>query len=331
MEGDKSKLMQKTILRNRGANTVSPGLPGVLKELSVNKALYTMLVPAVILLFLFCYMPLFGLILAFKEFNFDMGIFYSPWTKPIFNNFLFLFNSEYGIRAIRNTVLLNSLFISVGLVFEVGFALIFNEINSKAFKKITQTLSFLPYFVSWIVVGVFTYNLLTSDHAALNNLLAAMGLPKIDFITNASIWPVILVLVNRWKLTGYGTIVYLATLSGIDSSYYEAAEIDGASRWQQIRYISLPLLRPTVIVLTLLSIGRIFNADFGMFFSVVGDAATLYSTTDVIDTFVYRSLRVSSDIGMASAAGFVQSILSFVLVILSNMAARRVDKDSALF
>lgn len=323
--------MQKKLSRNRGVAVASTGLLGVLKELYVNKALYMMLVPAVVLLFLFCYMPLFGLVLAFKEFNFEMGIFHSPWTKPVFNNFLFLFGSEYGIRAIRNTVLLNALFISAGLVFEVGFALIFNEINSKIFKKITQTLTFLPYFVSWIVVGVFTYNILTSDHAALNNFLSVLGLPKIDFITNASIWPIILVLINRWKLTGYGTIVYLATLSGIDSSYYEAAEIDGASRWQQIRFISLPLLRPTVIVLTLLAIGRIFNADFGMFFSVVGDAATLYSTTDVIDTFVYRSLRVSADIGMASAAGFVQSVLSFVLVILSNMAARKVDKDSALF
>ncbi len=323
--------MQNNLSRNRGVAVASTGLLGVLKELYVNKALYMMLVPAVVLLFLFCYMPLFGLVLAFKEFNFEMGIFHSPWTKPVFNNFLFLFGSEYGIRAIRNTVLLNALFISAGLVFEVGFALIFNEINSKIFKKITQTLTFLPYFVSWIVVGVFTYNILTSDHAALNNFLSVLGLPKIDFITNASIWPIILVLINRWKLTGYGTIVYLATLSGIDSSYYEAAEIDGASRWQQIRFISLPLLRPTVIVLTLLAIGRIFNADFGMFFSVVGDAATLYSTTDVIDTFVYRSLRVSADIGMASAAGFVQSVLSFVLVILSNMAARKVDKDSALF
>lgn len=323
--------MQKNLSRNRGVTAASTGLLGVFKELYVNKALYMMLVPAVVLLFLFCYMPLFGLVLAFKEFNFEMGIFHSPWTKPIFNNFLFLFSSEYGIRAIRNTVLLNALFISAGLVFEVGFALIFNEINSKIFKKITQTLTFLPYFVSWIVVGVFTYNILTSDHAALNNFLSVLGLPKIDFIINASIWPIILVLINRWKLTGYGTIVYLATLSGIDSSYYEAAEIDGASRWQQIRFISLPLLRPTVIVLTLLAIGRIFNADFGMFFSVVGDAATLYSTTDVIDTFVYRSLRVSSDIGMASAAGFVQSVLSFVLVVLSNMAARKVDRDSALF
>lgn len=323
--------MQKLITGNKNVALTSFGLLNVFKELSRNKALYFMLVPALTLLFLFCYMPLFGLLLAFKEFNFDSGILFSPWTKPIFNNFLFLFSSEYGIRAIKNTVLLNSLFISIGLVFEVGFALIFNEINSKAFKKITQTLTFLPYFVSWIVVGVFTYNLLTSDHAALNNLLASVGIPKIDFISNAGIWPIILVFVNRWKLTGYGTIVYLATLSGIDSSYYEAAEIDGASRWQQIRFISLPLLRPTIIVLTLLAIGRIFNADFGMFYSVVGDAATLYSTTDVIDTFVYRSLRVSSDIGMASAAGFVQSVLSFVLVIASNMAARKVDKDSALF
>ena len=306
-------------------------LSDVFKELNKNKALYLFLLPAVGLLFIFCYIPLFGLLLAFKEFNFDRGIFLSPWARPFFNNFIFLFGSGYGLRAIKNTVLLNALFIFAGLVFEVGFALIFNEIGSRYFKKITQTLTFLPYFISWIVVGVFTYNILTSDHAAFNNLMASIGLPRVDFIGNPAIWPFILMLISRWKNTGYGSVIYLATLSGIDTSYYEAADIDGASKWQQIRHISLPLLRPTIMVLTLLQIGRIFNADFGMFYSVVGDATTLYSTTDVIDTFVYRSLRVSSDIGMASAAGFVQSILSFVLVMASNLAARRIDRDSSLF
>lgn len=300
-------------------------------ELNKNKALYLFLLPAVVLLFIFCYIPLFGLLLAFKEFNFDQGIFFSPWAKPFFNNFTFLFGTGYGLRAIKNTVLLNALFIFAGLIFEVGFALIFNEIGSRFFKKITQTLTFLPYFISWIVVGVFTYNILTSDHAAFNNLMASLGLPRVDFLGNPAIWPFILMLVSRWKNTGYGSVIYLAMLSGIDSSYYEAADMDGASKWQQIRYISLPLLRPTIMVMTLLQIGRIFNADFGMFYSVVGDATTLYATTDVIDTFVYRSLRVSSDIGMASAAGFVQSILSFLLVMASNLAARWIDRDSALF
>ncbi len=301
------------------------------REIKLNGSVYAMFVPVAVLLFLFSYMPMAGVIIAFKDFDFTKGIFGSEWANPIWNNFDYLLTSSQALRAIRNTILLNLLFIAVGLVFEVGLALLLHEIRSKAFKRTAQSITFLPFFISWIVVGVFLYNLLQYDHGAFNELLKWLGADKIDFYNSPGWWPLILVLIMRWKFTGYGTILYLAGLVSIDSSYYEAAAIDGASRWKQIRYISLPMLKPTMIILTLLAIGRILNADFGMFYALVGDAPMLFATTDVVDTFVYRSLRETGDISMASASGFLQSIVAFLLVLGSNAVARKVDRDSALF
>jgi putative aldouronate transport system permease protein len=271
------------------------------------------------------------LILAFKDVNFKQGIWGSDWTQPIYNNFIFLFSSDSALRAFRNTIVLNGLFIVFGVFFEVSLALLLNEIGNKHFKKVTQSITILPYFVSWIVVGVFAYNFFSTDNGMVNGLLSSLGLQKVEWYSKPAAWPFILVIINRWKISGYGAIMYLATLSGIDSSYYEAAQIDGASKWHEIKYITLPLLRPTIIILTLLQVGKIMNADFGMFYAIVGDASQIFSSSDVIDTFVYRGLKQTGDIGMASAAGFVQSIISFILVISSNMWARKMDKDSAIF
>ncbi|WP_169082603.1 ABC transporter permease [Paenibacillus sp. PL91] len=304
---------------------------GVIRELLRNRTLLLMFLPVATLLFLFNYLPLAGLVIAFKDFDFAKGIFGSDWMDPLLNNFEYLFSSSTAYRAIRNTILLNALFIIVGLLFEVGFALLLNEIRNKYFKRVTQSLTFLPFFISWIVVGVFAYNLMNFESGAINRVLESFGMQPIDFYSEAGLWPLILTIAVRWKVTGYGTIIYLAALTSIDNSYYEAASIDGATRWQQIRFISIPMLRPTIIILTLLAVGRIMNADFGMFYAMVGDASLLFPTTDVIDTFVYRSLRKSGDIGMASAAGFLQSIIAFVLIIGSNYAARKIDKDSAIF
>lgn len=290
-----------------------------------------MTLPAVVLLLIFSYFPLIGLIIAFKDFKFDTGIWGSEWVKPFYNNFNFLFTSDSAFRAIRNTLFLNALFIFSGVIIEVGLALLINEITSSRYKKLVQSFTFLPYFVSWIVVGVFSYNFFSYDTGSVNNLLKIFGAEKIDWYAQVGLWPLLLLIFNRWKNSGYGAVVYLATLAGIDTSYYEAAQIDGASKWQQVRHISIPLLMPTVIILTLLQIGRIMNADFGMFWSLVGDASQLYPSTDVIDTFVYRNLRVLGDIGMASATGFVQSMISFVLVMGSNLLVRKYDKDSAIF
>ncbi len=300
-------------------------------EIYRNFSLYTMTLPAVVLLLIFSYFPLIGLIIAFKDFKFDTGIWGSEWVKPFYNNFNFLFTSDSAFRAIRNTLFLNALFIFSGVIIEVGLALLINEITSSRYKKLVQSFTFLPYFVSWIVVGVFSYNFFSYDTGSVNNLLKVFGAERIDWYAQVGLWPLLLLMFNRWKNSGYGAVVYLATLAGIDTSYYEAAQIDGASKWQQVRHISIPLLMPTVIILTLLQIGRIMNADFGMFWSLVGDASQLYPSTDVIDTFVYRNLRVLGDIGMASATGFVQSMISFVLVMGSNLLVRKYDKDSAIF
>lgn len=318
-------------LRERSPRAVLYPRSRVLRDLYRNRALLVMFLPFAILLLLFNYMPMAGLVIAFKDFDFSKGIFGSAWMDPLFNNFDYLFSSDAAFRAIRNTILLNALFIVVGLIFEVGFALLLNEVRNKYFKKVTQSITFLPFFISWIVVGVFSYNLLNYESGSINRLLEWLGFQGIDFYNTPGLWPLILTIAIRWKATGYGTIIYLAALTSIDHSYYEAAAIDGATRWQQIKYISIPMLRPTVIILTLLAVGRIMNADFGMFYAMVGDASLLFPTTDVIDTFVYRSLRKTGDIGMASAAGFLQSIVAFVLVLTSNYAARKIDKDSAIF
>lgn len=307
-------------------------LLGFFTELFKNKALYSMVIPGIIVLLLFNYLPLFGLVVAFKNFNFQGGILGSPWAEPFYSNFVYLFTAGMSpLRVTFNTLYLNILFIVFGLIFQVGLALIFNELGGKIFKKVMQSMMFLPYFVSWIVVGLIAYNLFSYDTGVVNSLFNSFGFDKIDWYRNTDAWPIIVLLFFIWKSTGYGMILYLATLSGIDPSYNEAAEIDGATKMQQIRHISIPMLMPTIITLTLLHVGRIMNADFGMFYSIVGDNPSVYKVVDVIDTFVFRSLRLNGDIGMASAAGFYQSVLSFILIILCNWGVRRVSPDQALY
>jgi putative aldouronate transport system permease protein len=302
-----------------------------LQELMKNKSLYSMTIPGIVIILLFNYFPMFGLLVAFKNFNFSDGILGSPWSDPLFKNFEYLFISGSVIKVTLNTLFLNFLFIFFGIVFQVGLALIFNELAGKYFKKITQSMMFLPHFLSWIVVGVIAYNLFSFDTGAINSLLSSIGLDRIDWYAESWMWPIIIVIFHIWKSTGYGMILYLASLAGIDPSYYEAAKIDGANKLQQIRYITIPFLMPTVIILFLLQLGKIMNADFGMFYALVGDNAALYSTVDVIDTFIFRSLRTNGDIGMASAAGFYQSVISFVVIITFNKLVKKYNSDSALF
>jgi putative aldouronate transport system permease protein len=325
--------LHKVVTKNQTASAmIRKVVKNFFKEFRENGELYIMALPAVVLLFLFSYLPMGGIIIAFKDFQFDKGIFGSPWMKPLFSNFeLILHNNPQAFIALRNTLLLNGLFIIVGTIVALALALLFNEINNKYFKRITQSITFLPTFISWVVVGVFVTGLLSYDSGAINNILTTFGLSKADFYSNPSLWPGILLLVVIWKSAGYNAVVYLATISGIDSTYYEAAQIDGATRWQQTWYISLPLLRPTVIILTLLAVGRIMNADFGLFYNVIGNITNLYSTGDVLDTLIYRSLRVTGDIGIASATGFFQSTVSFVIVIVCNKFAQIFERDAAIF
>ena len=298
-------------------------------EIKKNYPLYLMVLPGVVIFLLFNYLPMAGIQVAFRRFNFRGGLFRSEWVG--LENFRFFLTSPRVARVVWNTLFLNISFIVVHTVLQVAGALMLNELRTGWFKKLAQSLTFLPYFVSWIIVSVFVYNLLNFEYGALNNLLATMGLEPVAFYSRPELWPVILILIDSWKWIGFGIIIYLATLSSISPEYYEAATIDGASRWQQTWRITIPMLIPTISILSLLALGRVLNADFGMFYGIIGDNSVLFPTTDVVDTFVFRALRVLGDIGMASAVGFLQSIVGFLMVLGSNLLARRLNPEGALF
>lgn len=294
-----------------------------------NKTLLFMLTPAVLFFILFAYVPMAGIVLAFKQFNYDGGIFGSPWNG--LDNFRFFFESGNAWIVTRNTALYNIAFIIVNNVLQIAAAILLFEAVGKWFRKLSQTVMFLPYFISWVVVGAIAYNLFNYDVGTLNSILAAIGLERIDIYNTPSYWPFILVLVSAWKALGYGSVMYLAAITGIDTEMYEAAEIDGANVFQRIFHITIPNLYPTIIILVLLAVGNIFRGDFGMFYNMVGNNGLLFSSTDVIDTFVFRSLTTSNEIGLSAAAGFFQSVLGFATILLANYAVRKYDKDHALF
>ena len=308
---------------------MSIGEWGFFREIKRHRALYLLALPGIIFFILFNYLPMFGIIVAFKDFNFRDGFFGSPWVG--FTNFGFFFKSADAWNVTRNTLVLNSLFISTSLVLQIGFALLLNEIRSKWYKKLTQSFLFFPYFISWIIVSVFAYNVFHSEYGALNRIMVSAGLEPVNWLSRSKYWTWILTVIYDWKWTGFGAIIYLAALAGINGELYEAAEIDGAGKLTQIRTISLPLILPTAVVLTLLAIGRIMLSDFGMIYGIIGDNAMLYPTTNVIDTYVYRALRQLGDIGMSAAAGLYQSVVGFVLVLGSNLLARKFSAEGALF
>jgi putative aldouronate transport system permease protein len=302
-----------------------------LVRIKKDTQLYLMAIPAVALFFCFAYWPMFGLIVAFKRYTFDLGIFGSPWADPWYRNFMILINNSGAFNAMQNTLFLNALFIVAGTIFALILALSFNEIRNPFYKRLMQSITFLPFFISTVVVGVLVAGILAYESGSLNGIIVSLGGTKTNFYMTPSYWPGIMLIVNIWKGAGYSSIVYLAAISGIDGAYYEAAEIDGASHLQQIWYITLPRLRPTVIILTIMAVGRIMNADFGLFFNVTRDIPVLYPTMDVLDTYIYRALRQLGDVGMSSATGFFQSVISFVLVLASNKLANKIEEGSSLF
>jgi putative aldouronate transport system permease protein len=294
-----------------------------------NGAPIMMSLPAVLFIFVFAYLPMFGIIIAFKEYRFDKGILGSDWIG--LTNFKFLFGSDVAWRITRNTLVMNVLFIVTGTITNIVVALLMNEVQGKLRAKFYQTFMFLPHFLSWVVVGYFAFAFLSLDNGILNKVLASFGADTVAWYREPDSWPVILVIVTLWKGVGYGSLFYLAIMLGINPEFYEAAKIDGAGKLQQIWYITFPQLVPVIIILTLFAISGIFRADFGLFFNVTRDQATLYPTTDVIDTFVYRALRQMNDLGMSAAAGVYQSVVGFFLVLTVNWLVRRFDPDKALF
>ena len=290
--------------------------------------LYLMMAPGLIYLFINNYMPMAGLVVAFKNYNVVDGIFGSPWAG--LSNFTYLFNDAWTIT--RNTLLYNIVFIIINLILGIAFAIFICDIRSKACKTIYQSAILLPFLMSIVIVSYITFAFFSGDNGMLNKtILPFFGKEAINWYSESKYWPVILVIVNTWKGVGYGGLIYISSISGIDPSFYEAAELDGASKWKQIRYITLPSIMPSVITLTLLNIGRIFYSDFGLFYQVTQNSGQLYDTTNVIDTYVYRALLQSGNIGMASAAGFYQSIVGFACVLLANVVVRKLSPENAMF
>lgn len=287
--------------------------------------LYVMLLPGTIYLLINNYMPISGLVLAFKQYNYEKGIWGSPWNG--LKNFKYLFSTNDAFLMIRNTLGYNFAFIILGTIFAVIVAIILNEIKKSLPKKIYQIFILVPYLISMVVVSYIVYALLATDSGFINNTL---GL-KINWYMSPKYWPYILIIVNIWKSFGYNSIIYYATVIGIDSTLYEAAVVDGANRIQRIINITLPGLRPTIITLTLLAIGRVFYSDFGLFYQVPQNSGLLYDVTMTIDVYVYKGLILLNDIGRSAAAGFFQSICGFILILAANYAVSKMDKDNVLF
>ena len=301
----------------------------ILKEVRRRKLLFLMLLPAIVFFIIFCYVPMGGIMLAFKDYNYGQGIFGSPWVG--WANFEYLYKSGTLWRVTRNTILYNIAFIILDLVTQVGIAILLNEIGSKICKKLSQTLMFLPYFVSAVLLGAFVYNIFNYERGTLNNILMSLGMERYDTYSNMYAWIFILLFFHIWKGLGYGVVVYMATITGISSEFYEAARVDGATRFQQIRYITLPLLKPTMIILTLFGVGKIMKGQFELFYQIIGANGTLYPVTDIIDTYVFRMTTTSFDPGLATAAGLYQSFFGFVLIVTVNYVVKKMNPDYALF
>lgn len=299
------------------------------KSLQKQWPFYIMIIPGMIYLLINNYGPMAGIFIAFKKIDYGLGIFKSPWVG--LENFEYLFKTDAALIMTRNTILYNVAFIVLGTVLGIAVGIMLSELRSKAKTKFFQTVILLPYLLSWVICAYIGYAFLSKESGLLNGLLTSMGLQAVDWYNDPGKWPVILIIVNIWKGIGYTSIIYMSTIIGIDKSLYEAARVDGATKWQEIRMITLPLLKSTIIMLTIMNIGRIFYSDFGLFYQIPLNSGTLYPTTQTIDTYVYRALMQQNQIGMSSAAGVYQSLVGFVLVLAANMIVRKISPDDAMF
>ena len=292
--------------------------------------IYILALPGLIYLFINNYLPMFGLVVAFKKFSAKKGIWGSDWIG--FSNFKYLFGTSDAWEITRNTIGYNLVFICVGTIMAVTIAILLNEIKGPRRSKFYQRMILLPYLVSWVIISYLVFGFLSIDNGFINNtILAGLGIDKVSWYNEPKYWPIILPLVYLWQSMGYTSVIYFASVVGIDKGYYEAAELEGATHWQRISHITLPLLRTTIITMVMLAVSRIFYSDFGMFYQVPMNSGMIYPTTNVIDTYVYRGLLQQGNIGMSAAAGLYQSVVGFVVVNIANYIVRRFDKDSAFF
>ncbi len=287
--------------------------------------------PTFIWYLLFAYLPMFGVIIAFKDFrikgNFIQSVFKSRWVG--LSNFKYLFASKDTATMLRNTLGYNIVFIFLGIAISVALAVMVNQLHSKRMGKVYQTAMFMPYFLSWIVVSVCVWAFLSYDKGIINSYLTGAGGQPVNWYMEAKYWPGLLIFINIWKGLGYGMVVYLATITGIDPSYYEAAVMDGATKWQQTRYITLPMMKTVIVIMFILSVGGIFYSNFGLFYQVPHDSNSLFNVTYTIDVMVYKSLK-SSTVGMASASALFQSAMGCLTILAANAVVRRVDPDNAM-
>jgi putative aldouronate transport system permease protein len=298
--------------------------------------LLTMVAPGVIWLLLLRYLPMFGIVIAFKDYKIYTkapslinNVMHSKWVG--FKNFDFMFATSDSWVMIRNTIGYNALWIVLGLIISVSFAIMLSELTNKFVAKLHQTLMFFPYFLSWVVASYFVLAFLDPTRGLLVHLQQAWGVDVTNWYNDNKPWPVILTIASLWKNVGYSTILYLAAITGIDASQYEAASIDGATKWQQIKFVTIPHLKSMIIILFIMNVGKIFNADFGLFWNVPMNSGPLFPATQVIDTYVYRALMATNNVGMSTAAGLLQNIVGFVCIMSANSLVRKFDEDSSLF
>ena len=304
-------------------------LSGFGNEWRKNKILFFMILPAVLYTFIFNYIPMGGAVIAFKNYKYNLGIFASPWVG--FDNFRYFVTSGKMWTLTRNTLAYNIVFIAADVIVRMFMAILIYEMCTKVYKRVLQSVMILPHFLSWVVIGGLAYNMLNYEFGTVNNWLASLGMERWDVYNNTAAWKYIFTSVRIWQGTGYGMIFYLAALTGINPELYEAAYLDGAGLVKRIRYITLPLILPTTIILVLLSLGGILKGNMDMFYQLVGENSNLFEATDVIDTYVFRTFTVLKDYSITSAAGLYQQVVGCVLVITVNAVVKRLDSDSAIF
>ncbi len=311
-------------------STLAPARKGKPLGKRFNPGLFSMVIPGAIVLIIFSYIPMGFIFIAFKNINYSLGLFKSPWNG--IKNFLFFLTGPDAWIVTRNVIAYNFVFIFLGNATAVAAAIALDGLRKKGFARFYQSVMFLPYFLSWIVVSALAFSFLSVDLGLLNKtILPALGVAPVAWYSTKPFWPVFLVFANLWKYTGYTSVIYFAAIAGIDVAYFEASALDGASRWQTIRSIMIPLISPIIIINVILGIGRIFYGDFGLFFQLPKNNGSLFPVTNVIDTYVYRTLINAGDIGMSAAAGLYQAVVGFVLVLASNLIVRRVDAEKSLF
>ena len=330
---DSTKIIQKKKWLRTDKNVVNSDMPkkknAFIKEMKQNYVLYLMTVPGIFLLIMFAYVPMAGIYMAFTDFNVVDGIFGSPFVG--LDNFKYFFaKNSMGWKVIYNTLYINFFSIILGLIVPISIAIFFNEIRSKLFKRFTQSMMFFPYFLSWVVVGAVIYGFFSSDVGMVNQFLESIGREPISWYSEPKYWKGILIFTNVWKYSGYSSIIYMAAMANFDGSLFEAAKVDGANKLQRIFYLILPLLKPTVVILTLLNIGRIFYGDMGMIYGIIGNNPMLVSEVSVIDTYVYQSMRTLG-FSYSTAIGLFQSVMGLILVTAANKYAKKINDGEGLF